>query len=241
MLLRSCLSSWCIVFVVIFRLFCFSDKANRDYILKGNGCIDTLLSLFEVRPIHRPTQPTFRLNSFLILCTILRQSQTLIYFFRTATMDKCVRTSFKHSSKSSENRVSTKETCSVIFVQFLFDSNVLVAWNFADTSKRAAILVSHGTTHALFVILAEEGKAHDAHDDLLIYIHQLLTKLAPKGSKTQAASPLVTTHLFQEWFSLIRPEVRCQGSIDQCTSGDVGTAQTVLLLSAHTPIDRACR
>ena len=109
MLLRSCLSSWCIVFVVIFRLFCFSDKANRDYILKGNGCIDTLLSLFEVRPIHCPAQPTFRLHAFLNLCTILRQSQTLIYFFRTATMDKCVRTSFKHSSKSSENRVSTKE------------------------------------------------------------------------------------------------------------------------------------
>ena len=53
----------------------------------------------------------------------------------------------------------------------------------ADTSKRAATLVSHGTTHALFVILAEESKSSDTSDELLMSIHQLLSKLAQKGTR----------------------------------------------------------
>ena len=54
----------------------------------------------------------------------------------------------------------------------------------SDQQKRANTLVTHGWTHALFVVLVYESKEDDCSEELLISIHQVLAKLTSKGTCT---------------------------------------------------------
>ena len=50
-----------------------------------------------------------------------------------------------------------------------------------DTGKKASTLVAHGATHALFTVLVYESREETPNEELLVSIHQVLAKLAPKG------------------------------------------------------------
>ena len=60
---------------------------------------------------------------------------------------------------------------------------------FADTGKKANTLVSHGAINVLLQTLVYESKEPNCSDELLVSIHQVLSKLGPKGRYTFSTNP----------------------------------------------------
>ena len=55
----------------------------------------------------------------------------------------------------------------------------------ADSGKRVCTLVCQGATHALLQTLVTESREAAGNEPLLLAVHQLLVKLAPKGQLFQ--------------------------------------------------------
>ena len=64
--------------------------------------------------------------------------------------------------------------CYTVYIYFLLF--------ISDSSKRSATLVTQGATHTLLQVLVYESRDANYSEELLITIHQLLSKLGPKGN-----------------------------------------------------------
>lgn len=52
----------------------------------------------------------------------------------------------------------------------------------AGSAKRLSLFVSHGATQVFLHVLVCEAKTDDCSSELLVTIHQLLSKLGPRGN-----------------------------------------------------------